>query len=48
MFSEELSFINKEINSSDDLKNCLNKICIFLNKELEGYDWVVTVDLGDE
>ena len=40
MFSKELSFINKEINSSDDLKNCLNKICIFLNKKLEGYDWV--------
>ena len=40
MFSKELCFINKEINNSDDLNNCLNKICNFLNKELEGYDWV--------
>ena len=40
MYQKVIKHIAKEIKSSDDLKDCLNKICFFLNHEINGYDWV--------
>ena len=40
MFKNKLKYISNEIQKSNDLKNCLNKICFLLNKDIEGYDWV--------
>ena len=40
MFKNKLKYIINEIQKSNDLKNCLNKICFLLNKDIEGYDWV--------
>ena len=40
MFKNKLKYISNEIQKSNDLKNCLNKICLLLNKDIEGYDWV--------
>ena len=40
MFKNTTKHITKEIQKSDELKKCLNKICFLLNKNIEGYDWV--------
>ena len=40
MFKIATEIIENEINKTDDLKNCLNRICKFLNEKIEGYDWV--------
>ena len=40
MFKNKLKYISNEIQKSNDLKNCLNKICFLLNKDIEGYDCV--------
>ena len=40
MFKNTTKYIRKEILKSDDLENCLNKICFLLNQNIEGYDWV--------
>ena len=40
MFKGKIKHISKEIHKSNDLKNCLNKICFLLNRDISGYDWV--------
>ena len=40
MYKKTIKYIDKEIQSTDDLKDCLKKICFFLNHNINGYDWV--------
>ena len=40
MYKTAIDIIETEIQKSNDLKNCLNSICKYLNKQIEGYDWV--------
>ena len=40
MFKIATEIIENEINKTNYLKNCLNRICKFLNEKIEGYDWV--------
>lgn len=40
MFKEEIKYIERQIKKIDNLDECLRKICFYLNKNIEGYDWV--------
>lgn len=40
MFKEDIKYIERQINKIDNLDECLRKICFYLNKNIEGYDWV--------
>ena len=40
MFKEEIKYIERQIKKIDNLDECLIKICVYLNKNIEGYDWV--------
>ena len=40
MYKIAIDIIGNEIKSSNDLINCLNNICKFLNQKIKGYDWV--------
>jgi len=40
MFKEEIKYIERQIKKIDNLDECLKKICFYLNKNIEGYDWV--------
>ena len=40
MYKIAIDIIENEIQKSNDLKNCLNSICKYLNKQIVGYDWV--------
>ena len=40
MFKEDIKYIERQIKKIDNLDECLIKICVYLNKNIEGYDWV--------
>lgn len=40
MFKEQIKYIERQIKKIDNLDECLRKICFYLNKNIEGYDWV--------
>mgnify|MGYP001156779010 FL=1 len=40
MYKKGIKYLDNQIQKTDSLKECLKKICYYLNKNFVGYDWV--------
>jgi|TARA_B110000259_G_scaffold47054_1_gene54812 GAF domain-containing protein len=40
MFKNAIKHIEEEIRITNNLNNCLNSICTYLNEKIDGYHWV--------